>query len=181
VRTGDERRVVGLVALGHERTIDQDPAFAVRIIVDIAIRALSPAVNDPTTATQMVNHLGDLLGAIGTRDLDGRGLMVDGSGRLRLVAPMRSWEDYLELGVSEIRAYGRASPQVCRRLRAMLADLDASVLPVNRAAVRRQRELLDAAVTRAFSDGGDRALALGTDRQGIGGALTTPGPQHVHG
>ena len=59
------RRLQGMVALGHERTIEQDPAFAVRIIVDIAIRALSPAVNDPTTATQMINHLGTLLAGVG--------------------------------------------------------------------------------------------------------------------
>ena len=63
------RRLRGMVALGHERTIDQDPAFAVRIIVDIAIRALSPAVNDPTTATQMINHLG----AVRRRRTLGRG------------------------------------------------------------------------------------------------------------
>ena len=55
------RRLGGKIALGHERTIDQDPAYAVRIIVDIAIRALSPAVNDPTTATQMINYLGAVL------------------------------------------------------------------------------------------------------------------------
>ncbi len=50
-----------MVALGVERTIEQDPAFAVRIMVDIAIRALSPAVNDPTTAVQVLDHLEDLL------------------------------------------------------------------------------------------------------------------------
>ena len=103
-RAGDARRLIGMVALGHERTIDQDPAYAVRIIVDIAIRALSPAVNDPTTATQMVNHLGALLDGVGSRDLDGRGLLVDSTGELRLVVPTRTWENYLELGVSEIRA-----------------------------------------------------------------------------
>ena len=56
-----ERSLRGMVALGIERTIDQDPAFALRILVDIAIRALSPAVNDPTTAVQVLNHLEDLL------------------------------------------------------------------------------------------------------------------------
>jgi uncharacterized membrane protein len=180
-RPGDARRLAGLVALGHERTIDQDPAFAVRIMVDIAIRALSPAVNDPTTATQMINHLGGLLAGIGARDLDGRGLLVDGAGRLRVVLPTRTWENYLELGVTEIRDCGRTSPQVCRRLRAMLADLESGVLPVNRPGVRRQLALLDASVADAFPDARRRAFALGEDRQGIGGAATPPGRQHVRG
>ena len=180
-RPGDARRLAGLVALGHERTIDQDPAFAVRIIVDIAIRALSPAVNDPTTATQMINHLGGLLAGIGSHDLDGRGLLVDGAGRLRVVFPTRTWESYLDLGVSEIRDYGQSSAQVCRRLRAMLDDLEDGVLPVNRAAVRRQRAVLDTFVAHTFPDGRDRAFALGVDRQGIGGAATVPGRQHVRG
>ena len=70
----DSRRIRGMIALGHERTIDQDPAFAIRIVVDIAIRALSPAVNDPTTATQMINHIGALLTAIGSHDQHGRGV-----------------------------------------------------------------------------------------------------------
>jgi uncharacterized membrane protein len=171
-RTGDERRLQGLVALGHERTIDQDPAYAVRIIVDIAIRALSPAVNDPTTATQMVNHLGALLVGVGAQDLSGRGLLADPTGQLRLVVPTRSWTNYLDLGVSEIRQYGRSSPQVCRRLRAMLVDLEASVLPVNRPAVRRQLALLDASVTDAFPEADERTFALAEDRQGLGGVST---------
>ena len=54
------------VALGVERTIDQDPAFALRILVDVAIRALSPAVNDPTTAVQVLDHLEDTMTLIGT-------------------------------------------------------------------------------------------------------------------
>ena len=64
----DEQRLRRMIVLGVERTIEQDPAFAVRIMVDIAIKALSPAVNDPTTAVQVINHLGDLLHRIGATD-----------------------------------------------------------------------------------------------------------------
>ena len=60
-----EPKLRGLIALGEERTIEQDPAFAIRIMVDIASRALSPAVNDPTTAVQVLNHLGDTLRHVG--------------------------------------------------------------------------------------------------------------------
>ena len=63
-----EQRLHGMFVLGVERTIEQDPAFAVRIMVDVAIKALSPAVNDPTTAVQVINHLGDLLHVVGTTD-----------------------------------------------------------------------------------------------------------------
>ena len=115
--------------MGHERTIDQDPAFAIRIIVDIAIRALSPAVNDPTTATQMINHLGELL-AGSARATSGATECYRRGRRLRLCRSRPgTWEDYLELGVSEIRQYGATSPQVCRRLRALLVDLEATCLP----------------------------------------------------
>jgi len=168
------RRLGGMVALGHERTIDQDPAFAVRIIVDIAIRALSPAVNDPTTATQMINHLGDLLAGVGTRAQSEPGALADAHGDLRLAVPTRSWEDYLDLGVSEIRQYGRRSPQTCRRLRAMLQDLHDAVLPVHRPAVRRHIEALDETVRLGFDDGHERRFALMPDPQGVGGPSRAP-------
>jgi uncharacterized membrane protein len=175
------RRLRGMVALGHERTIDQDPAFAVRIIVDIAIRALSPAVNDPTTATQMINHLGALLAGVGSRVLSERGALFDADGHLRLAVPTRSWDDYLDLGVSEIRQYGRGSPQTCRRLRAMLKDFDSVVLPVHRPAVRRQLEVLDETVRLSFGDGEEQTFALRQDRQGIGGPSQAPAATHVPG
>lgn len=173
------RRLRGMVALGHERTIDQDPAFALRIIVDIAIRALSPAVNDPTTATQMINHLGVVLAGVGAHELTGRGALVDADGHLRVAIQTRSWDDYLDLGVSEIRQYGRGSSQVCRRLRAMLADLDSTVLPGNQPAVRRQLEVLDEMTRLAFGKDDERAFALRQDRQGIGGPSQPPARIHV--
>jgi uncharacterized membrane protein len=171
------RRLGGMVALGPERTIDQDPAFAVRIIVDIAIRALSPAVNDPTTATQMINHLGAVLADVGARP-SARGGLVDADGHLRLAVPTRSWDDYLDLGVSEIRQYGRTSPQICRRLRAMLLDLDDVVLPGHRPAVQRQLDVLDRTVRLTFRED-EQAFALGQDRQGIGGSSRAPTGIHV--
>ena len=82
-----ERRLRDLVALGVERTIDQDAGFAVRIMVDVAIRALSPAVNDPTTAVQVLDHLEELLRVIGTTSLERRGELRDDAGRLRVVVP----------------------------------------------------------------------------------------------
>ncbi|MFG1623216.1 DUF2254 family protein [Kribbella sp. NPDC049227] len=166
----DLRRLARMVSLGRERTIDQDPAFALRILVDIAIRALSPAVNDPTTATQVLNHMGALLLGIGASDRAFRGTALDTDGRVRLVLRTRGWEEYLELGVTEIRQYGVVSPQICRRLRAMLEELRAGVLPARREAVQSQIEALDRATDAAFADPFQRALARMSDRQGLGAA-----------
>jgi uncharacterized membrane protein len=166
----DVRRIQGMIALGHERTIDQDPAFAIRIMVDIAIRALSPAVNDPTTATQMINYIGALLFGIGSRDHRDRGVYRSADGTVLLTVPTRRWQDYLEVGVSEIRQYGATSPQVSRRLRALLVDLEATVLPVNAPEVAEQLLLLDRSVIGSFTDSGERQFAFLEDRQGIGGA-----------
>ena len=157
-----------MVALGVERTIEQDPAFAVRIMVDIAIRALSPAVNDPTTAVQVLDHLEDLLRLVGQTDLSDRAAPLEDmeSG---LVIPVRRWTDYLTMSVTEIREYGDTSIQVVRRLRAMLEELSESVLPERRDAVRRELERLDQAVTQKWGETVDLDLAGLPDRQGIGG------------
>ena len=155
---------------GVERTIDQDPAFALRILVDVAIRALSPAVNDPTTAVQVIDHLEDTLGLIGrTPGLDGRWEYRDDAGTLRLVMPAHRFEDFLSLGVTEIREYGASSIQVVRRLRAALLELEASVLPEYAPAVTAELERLRVTAAAAFGDTPDAELALRADRQGIGG------------
>ncbi len=166
-----ERRLGGRIALGIERTIEQDPAFALRILVDVAIRALSPAVNDPTTAVQVIDHLEDTLGLIGrTPGLDGRWEFRDGTDTLRLVMPTQRFEDFLALGVTEIREYGGASIQVARRLRAALLALEESVLPEYGPFVAAEREKLRLATEAAFAGGPDVLAATAADRQGIGGA-----------
>jgi uncharacterized membrane protein len=85
-----ERELQGMVALGDERTIQQDPAFAMRIMVDIADKALSAAVNDPTTAVQALDHLGEMLRLIGTTDLDRRERSVTGETPTRVVMQART-------------------------------------------------------------------------------------------
>jgi uncharacterized membrane protein len=163
-----EDRLRSMVALGVERTIEQDPAFAVRIMVDIAIRALSPAVNDPTTAVQVLNHLEDLLRLVGQTDLSDESTPLEEMDT-GLVVPIRRWGDYLTLSVTEIREYGSTSIQVVRRLRAMLEELSEAVLPERREAVLREIERLDEAVAAQWGATVDVDLAGRSDRQGIGG------------
>ncbi len=167
-----ERRLGAMIALGVERTMEQDPGFAIRIMVDIAARALSPAVNDPTTAVQIIDHLEDLLGLLGNTapgELPARSREPTTHG---VVMPSRSWDDYIVLGVTEIREYGATSIQVVRRLRAMLEELQGSVHPDNRAAVEDQLARLDATVVGSWRNSPDLDLAGRSDRQGIGGPGT---------
>ncbi len=159
------------IEIGHERTIEQDPKYAFRLIVDIAIRALSPAVNDPTTAVQAIDQLDDLLHRIGTHYLD-VGLERDPQGTLRLIYPTPDWEDFLALAIDEIRHYGAGSIQVMRRLQALLQDL-LDVLPAERARpVQGYLERVRASIQRNFPDEQDRLAAQSADRQGLG--LTRP-------
>lgn len=156
------------VAIGQERTLEQDPLFAFRIIVDIASKALSPAINDPTTAVLAIDQIHHLLRQVGSRQLD-TGQDRDSAGRLRLVYRTPDWEDFVSLAVTEIRHYGGSSIQVARRLRAMLENLIQTV-PQERALLLRQElSLLHRSAERCFNEPEDRALAAVSDSQGIGG------------
>src|SRR5882762_1508573 len=156
------------VAIGSERTMEQDPMFVFRIIVDIASKALSPAINDPTTAVLAIDQLHHLLRNVGTRYL-AEGHEKDRAGELRLVYRTPDWEDFVQLTITEIRHYGRDSIQVMRRLRSMLENLIAT-LPDRRAPVlHRELSLLTSSSRRSFPDSDDQELAEGSDPQGIGG------------
>jgi uncharacterized membrane protein len=156
------------VALGQERTLEQDPTYAFRIIVDIASKALSPAINDPTTAVLAIDQIHHLLRNVGSRNL-GHGRETDGRGELRLVYRTPDWEDFVHLAVTEIRQYGGDSIQITRRLRAMLESL-IETLPAKRAPMLRlELGLLQASAKRMFVDLYDQALAEMGDLQGMGG------------
>lgn len=156
------------VRLGSARTFEQDPKYAIRLLVDIAIRALSPAVNDPTTAVQALDQIEDLLRRLGRRRLDA-GRASDAGGALRLIIPMPTWDDYLALAFDEIRQFGATSVQVARRLRAALSGLSESVATEERrSAVRRYLDHLNSGVGRSTFDDSDKATALAEDRQGLG-------------
>ena len=160
------------LAFGAERTLEQDPAFAFRVIVDIASKALSPAINDPTTAVLAIDQIHRLLRSIGTRRLDS-GFLRDASGELRLIYRTPKWDDFVRLGVSEIRMFGAGSLQVARRLRAMLDHLKQTLPPKRIPPLDEELKLLDRAVERNFPDPEDRRLAGVGDYQGIGSIALT--------
>jgi uncharacterized membrane protein len=155
------------VHLADARALDRDPKHALRLLVDIAIRALSPAVNDPTTAVQALDQIDDLLRRLGRRRLESA-CARDGAGVVRVVRPVPTWTDYLELAFDEIRQFGAGSLQVDRRLRAVLVDLAAAVEADRRGAVLDYLTHLDESVRGSAFDDQDRTTALQVDRQGLG-------------
>jgi len=105
-----EEKLRRAIHLGDQRTFEQDPKYALRLLVDIAIKALSPAINDPTTAVQAIDQIEDLLRRLSRRRLDA-GYARDSSGLVRVVFPVPSWQDYLALSFDEIRQFGSTSVQ----------------------------------------------------------------------
>jgi len=159
------------ISLGPERTMEQDPAFAFRIIVDIADKALSPAINDPTTGVLSIDQIQCLLQEVGKRDLN-TGVICDGRGKVRLVYRTPDWQDFVLLAVSEIRRYGASSVQIMRRLRAMLEDLIGVLPPERTTLLQQQLDVLHVTVEQQFLDPRDREQAEIPDSQGLGGSLT---------
>jgi len=160
------------VAIGQERTLEQDPAFAFRILVDIASKGLSPAINDPTTAVVAIDQIHHLLRNVGSRFL-GDGRVRDAAGRLRLLYRTPNWDDFVYLAVTEIRHFGSESIQVARRLRAMLEDLLRTLPEERHPLLRQELDLLHRSAERFFSEPEDRELAGVSDLQGVGGKVDT--------
>lgn len=169
----DDRLLRGAVAIGAERTLEQDATFSFRVIVDIAIKALSKAINDPTTAVLSIDQLHRLLRAVGRRHLHDD-VINDAHGKPRVVFRTPNWQDFVELSCREIRLYGAENYQVARRLRAMLENL-ARTLPESRQhALLKELVLLDKTLDRLGMLDDDLALAKGSDLQGLGAPLRLP-------
>lgn len=164
----DEEDLRTRVALGIERTMEQDPAFGFRIIVDIASKALSPAINDPTTGVLAADQLHHLLSLLSRRQLD-TGVVRDASLSVRLVYRTPDWEDFVTLAATELRIYGATNPQVTRRLRAMYDQLLRVVPPERAEALRREMALLEETIESSWSSARDREIAGAHDSQGFGG------------
>lgn len=151
---------------GGERTVLQDPAFGIRQLVDTASRALSPAINDPTTGVQALHRVVDLLARVADRpDPTGWYTAADGSVRVRLLED--GFERLAQLGLVEILRYGADSPQVVRAFLAACDDLDAMVTPDRAPLVSSLRaqclRASEAAMPPAFV-----AVSRAPDRMGLG-------------
>ncbi len=163
-----EKGIMQAIELATERSLEQDPKFPIRLLVDIAIKALSPAINDPTTAVQAIDQIEDLLVRLGQSELDA-GNARDTSGVLRVVLPMPTWEDYMTLAFDEIRQFGASSIQIMRRLRSALTGLTGALSSADRIeGVQRYLKHLDLTIERSPLDAEDQTTARQEDRQGLG-------------
>ncbi|BCJ37506.1 hypothetical protein Athai_50090 [Actinocatenispora thailandica] len=126
-----DAELLGALDVGVDRTFDQDPLLAFRLLNDIALRALSTAVNDPYTAVRAVDGMADLLRAVADRDLD-IGTVRDDRGRPLVVAPLPGWPRFVA-AATEILPYLTAAPMVRARVLRMLDETAAAVPPDRRA------------------------------------------------
>jgi uncharacterized membrane protein len=165
------------VIFGSERTIEQDPTFAFRIVADIALRALSPAINDPTTAVLAIDQLHRLVGRVGQKNLR-TDHMHDAAGQLRVIFKTPNWEDFVHLSFSEIRSCGSGNLQIVRRLRAMIENLLQTLSAHRRPILKQQLELLDREMEMKFSHPEELALARISDTQGWGAVRVINAQQH---
>jgi len=163
---GDLRRLVATVDLAVARTMFQDVEFGLRQLVDIAERALSPAVNDPTTAVQALDRIGDLLRRIVVRP-DPPEQFVDPEGVVRVQWIPPSWDALVRLSFAEIAWFGRESIQLTRRLEATITELLELAPESRRHVLIDERERLAAYVELAVPPS-YRAEALTADHLGLG-------------
>jgi len=165
----DDHTLRSLVAFGSERTMEQDPMFAFRIEVDIALKALSAAINDPTTAVLAIDQLQRLLRLVGQRSLNNHEIL-DNAGKPRVVLHTPNWEDFVHITFRELRQCGAGSLQIARRLRAMAVNLIETLPEHRHPALREELDLLERAVAQQHTFPEDLALASIPDSQGLGGA-----------
>lgn len=163
----EARRLTRAVCLGPSRHIDHDPAYGLRILVDVAIRALSPAVNDPTTAVQALDQIESALLRIATHPL-GTAVIHDHDGTPRLTIPRPNWTALLDLALAEITQYGADSLQIHRRLRALLDTLTRACPAPRIPALRTYRAILDRSA-HALPHPAMTVSATIPDTQGLGG------------
>jgi uncharacterized membrane protein len=161
----DEDDLHDALILNPERTLDEDVAYGLRLLVDIAERSMSDSpLQDPTTAVQAIDRLHDILRQLVVRPFpDGR--HRDEAGVVRLTTRELSWEDYVRLAFDEIRLAGATSPPVSRRLRSAIRDLLSVAPPDRRPALEEQLDLLTAAARSEFDDDRDLAAVLGDERR----------------
>ncbi|WP_049556416.1 DUF2254 family protein [Nonomuraea sp. SBT364] len=137
-----ERLLLRHFRTGAERAFAQDTAFGFRLLADIALRAVSVAINDPVTAVQALDHAHDLLRRLVGKALD-VGSVADARGRIRLVIPLPTWEDYLHLAFDEVIAVTR-SPMVQLRLRDLLRSLHEEAPPHRQDSIAARLRLVEA-------------------------------------
>ena len=147
------------VRIGFERTLEQDAALGIRQLVDVACKALSPAVNDPYTAVQAVDHLSVIFCALAQRPLGNH--VIRAEDRPAVVVPGRRFPEYLAVMCGLIRRYGSREPTVAHALLRLLGNCAAVAGddPERCAAIEEQARIVIADAEREVAQPADLALA----------------------
>jgi uncharacterized membrane protein len=149
-------RVAGALSTGIERTATQDIAYGLRQLTDVVVRALSPGINDPTTAVHGLNSCSASLCELARYRL-GRRPIRDDEDELRVVLARPDLADLLDLVFDQPQLYGAGDPTVLARLLSMLRELAwVVVLPAHRHAIAVRLQRLEAAVAEQDFDSTDR-------------------------
>jgi uncharacterized membrane protein len=152
------QRILRHVHIGFERTLQQDVRFGLRQMVDIALRALSPAINDPYTGVQVVHHVSAVEAVLASRAIQDD-VRRDGLGNVLVWLPYPGFAAYLQLGCSQIRRYGTREPLVLAALLQMLSAVAQNCVdPSRRATVKAQIDLVVRTAARELPDESDRAM-----------------------
>lgn len=138
-------RLRGMVSLHTQRTPEQDPAFGIQQLVDVAVKALSPGINDPTTACMCVDQLGALVLRLSTRCIPSSYRVHDGV--LRVITPTPTYRSLVVLAFSAIVTHSRGDAQVLHRV---LLQVEAAAACVEDPLRRRTLALVARAVARAL-------------------------------
>jgi uncharacterized membrane protein len=165
-RAGDVRRrqLLATLCFGDAHRPSVSPSAALQAIVDVALKALSPAINDPGRAVQSIDHLEDLLLLLAPRVRSDR----TPTSLSRVRGYRRNWSDYVSLATDEIRHYSTGSTQVQRRLRALFTTLQASTPPSQHDPLLERLAALDEQIAREWKTDLDIRLASVADPQGLG-------------
>lgn len=156
--------------IGQERAAAHDVAFGLRQLTDVVNKALSPGINDPTTAVHALGHVSALLSELAQCQL-GPLVVRDEQGQARVWVNQPHLADLLDLSMTQPRRYGASDPIVLARLMQVLAELALHVRPDDREVVARQLDrLVDAATLQGFDAASQRAVADQADQ--VRGALT---------
>lgn len=173
VGRAQRRALESALAFGDVLSPASGPFGAIRAMVDIALKALSPAVNDPSRAVQALEEIEDILAELAPDIAKRETLLAAHHDASVLREWTRSWADYVAAATDEIRQYGTGSVQIQRRLRALFDTLAGQCDLQQRAALLERRSALHRGLERWWPDPLDRRLAGCADPQGLGRALGT--------
>jgi len=149
-------QVRSLFVLGHQRTFDQDIEFGVNQLVEIAVRALSPGLNDPFTAMTCVDHLGSALCRLASKNMPSP-YRHDRHDQLRVIAPGNTFEGVVDAAFNQIRQFSRSSAAVSIRVLETIAVVAGFVhRPEDRATLLRHAEMIARGASEGLPEAGDR-------------------------